>query len=53
MKTTITPRDLMYSVKPRTAPFGFKFFGNARGKRLGTAGVYRIGQIFGGRIAMY
>lgn len=52
MKNTITPKDLIYSVTPRTATFGFKLF--SRGSsRLGTAGVYRIGQVFGGRIAMY
>ena len=53
MQVTITPKDLVYSVKQRTQPFGLKFFGLSRSNRLGTAGVYRIGQVFGGRIAMY
>ncbi|MDP4008785.1 MAG: hypothetical protein Q8P68_06385 [Candidatus Peregrinibacteria bacterium] len=52
MKNTVTPKDLIYSVRPRTTPFGFKLFG-LRGGRLGSAGVYRVGQTFGGRIAMY
>lgn len=55
MKKTVTPRDLIYSVKPRTTPFGHRLgslFGRSK-KTIGTAGVYRVGQAFGGRIAMY
>jgi|GEM_PF-7112900 len=50
---TITPRDLIYHVKPRTTPFGYKVSSLFKSKKIGTAGVYRVGQVFGGRIAMY
>jgi hypothetical protein len=50
---TVTPSDLIYHIKPRTTPFGHRFGSFLKSKRIGTAGVYRIGQVFGGRIAMY
>lgn len=50
MKKTITPADLIYKVKPRNSSvFSFQF-GKAK---VSTQGVYRIGTVFGGRIAMY
>ncbi len=59
MKKTITPRDLIYRTHSRfsascTGSFLRVIMRTLFGKhRIDTHGVYRIGQTFGGRIAMY
>lgn len=55
MKHTVTPKDLIYKVKPRSQSVALRFNTLFRlgGRRVETMGVYRIGSIFGGRIAMY